>query len=62
MVRCTFCENVIKPGTGKMYVKTDGRIFYFCSRKCEQNLLKLHRKPAAHKWTKAFNKFKGGKK
>lgn len=24
-------------GTGKMFVKNDGRIFYFCSHKCQRN-------------------------
>ena len=39
------------PGTGKMYVKTDGKIFYFCSMKCEKNMLKLKRKPRHTRWT-----------
>lgn len=39
------------PGTGKMYVKKDAKIFYFCSRKCEKNLLKLGRKPNVTKWS-----------
>ena len=38
-------------GTGKMYVKTDGKIFYFCSMKCEKNMLKLKRKPRETTWT-----------
>lgn len=62
MVRCSFCENVIKPATGKMYVRKDGKVLYFCSNKCEKNTFKLKRKPAEQKWTKAFAKSKGGKK
>jgi len=62
MVRCSFCENVIKPGTGKMYVKKDGKIFYFCTMKCEKNLIKLKRKPSKKKWTKTHAKAKRGKK
>jgi large subunit ribosomal protein L24e len=38
------------PGKGKMYVKKDGKLFYFCSMKCEKNMLKLKRKPAKQKW------------
>ena len=44
----------MKPGTGFLYVKKDGAAFFFCSRKCEKNLLKLKRKPIATKWTKAY--------
>jgi large subunit ribosomal protein L24e len=33
-----------------MYVKVSGQIFYFCSSKCEKNLLKLERIPREHKW------------
>ena len=38
-------------GTGKLFAKTDGALLYFCSRKCEKNLLKLHRKSRDLKWT-----------
>jgi len=50
MVKCTFCKKEIEKGTGMMYVKNDGKIFYFCSRKCDKNLLKLKRKPAKIEW------------
>ncbi|MBW2978942.1 50S ribosomal protein L24e [Candidatus Woesearchaeota archaeon] len=50
MEKCSFCNQELKPGTGKMYVKKDGKILYFCSRKCEKNLLTLKRKPANIKW------------
>lgn len=53
MVKCTFCGNVLKQGTGKMYVKKDGKIFYFCTNKCEKNTLKLKRKPLKVRWTTA---------
>jgi large subunit ribosomal protein L24e len=51
MVKCSFCEKDIPKGTGKMYVKTDGKIFYFCSNKCEKNMLKHRRKARNLKWT-----------
>ena len=51
---CSFCGNEIEPGTGKMYVKKDGSIFYFCSSKCEKNLVKLRRKPRKFKWTEQY--------
>ena len=48
-------------GTGKMFVRTDGRILYFCSMKCEKNMLKLSRKPRQAKWTRAHHQEKGAK-
>jgi large subunit ribosomal protein L24e len=60
MVRCSFCEKVIKPGTGKTYVKKDGKVWYFCARKCEKNMLKLRRNPSTTRWTKTFAKEKKG--
>ena len=56
MVKCTFCGSDIERGTGKMFVKTDGKIFYFCSNKCEKNIFKLKRKPLETKWSKLFVK------
>lgn len=58
MVKCTFCGEVIEQGTGKMYVKTDGKIFYFCSSKCEKSLLKLGRKAITTRWTERYVKTK----
>jgi large subunit ribosomal protein L24e len=54
MVKCEFCKNNLEPGTGKMYVMKDGKIMYFCSSKCEKNLLKLGRKPRKTRWTGEF--------
>jgi large subunit ribosomal protein L24e len=56
MVICSFCGNEMPRGTGKMYVKKDGKIFYFCSMKCEKNMNKLGRKPLRTKWTKFYKK------
>jgi len=58
MVKCSFCGEDLKLGSGKMYVKKDGTIFYFCSGKCEKNLNKLGRKPADTRWTEPYNKLK----
>ena len=51
MVNCSFCGRAIEKGTGKMFIKNDGKLLYFCSTKCEKNLLKLKRKPREHQWT-----------
>ncbi|MEE9525503.1 MAG: 50S ribosomal protein L24e [Candidatus Woesearchaeota archaeon] len=56
MTKCTFCGNDIKKGTGKIYVKKDGKIFNFCSNKCEKNMIKLKRKPIKTRWSKLFKK------
>lgn len=49
-MKCSFCKLEIEPGTGKIYALRDGTRYYFCSGKCEKNLLKLKRKPRKVKW------------
>jgi large subunit ribosomal protein L24e len=44
-----------------MLVKTDGRIIYFCSTKCQKNLLKLRRKAREQKWTRESRLARGKK-
>jgi len=56
MVKCTFCGETLKEGTGKMYIQKDAKILYFCSMKCEKNHLKLKRKPITTKWSGRFIK------
>ncbi|RLE39652.1 50S ribosomal protein L24e [Candidatus Woesearchaeota archaeon] len=58
MSRCDFCKKVIERGTGKIYVKSDGKILYFCSSKCEKNTFKLNRKSRETKWTREYHKLK----
>lgn len=71
MVKCSFCGDELLKGTGKMFVKKEGTVFFFCSNKCEKNLLKLNRSAHRKKWTHAGQKErfaqkaalkKGGKK
>lgn len=62
MARCDFCFRVVEVGTGKMFVKKDGKILNFCSSKCEKNLLKLKKKPRFTKWTDEYQKVKRGGK
>ncbi|MBT4651659.1 50S ribosomal protein L24e [Candidatus Woesearchaeota archaeon] len=54
MPRCNFCGESIKKGTGKIFVFTNGKVFNFCSSKCEKNTLKLKRKPLRIRWTELF--------
>ncbi len=56
MAKCTFCGKVLEKGTGKLFVYVSGKTAYFCSNKCEKNLLQLKRKPVKARWTEAFRK------
>jgi len=56
MPKCSFCGKDIESGTGKMFVKTDGKILHFDKNKCEKNMLKLKRKPRNFKWTTSYEK------
>ena len=51
-MRCSFCGTTITAGTGKMFVKTDGTIYYWCSSKCEKNQM-MGRSKVKLKWTRA---------
>jgi len=43
--KCSFCNRKIEAGTGKIYAKKDGTVYYFCSSKCEKNMIELGRVP-----------------
>ena len=49
-MKCSFCKKEIEPGTGKMFVFMSGKVEFFCSSKCEKNMLKLRREPSKIKW------------
>ena len=61
MAKCSFCREDIPVGKGRMFVKNDGRIFYFCNSKCWKNW-KLGREGKNIKWTKAWKEAKTKKK
>ncbi|MBI4363043.1 MAG: 50S ribosomal protein L24e [Euryarchaeota archaeon] len=48
---CSFCARRMEPGTGKLLVKRDGSLFYFCSSKCEKNHA-LGRTPRKVTWVR----------
>ena len=56
MAKCSFCGVGIDQGIGRMFVKVDGTILYFCSSKCRKNMLNLGRKPIHTRWSKLFKK------
>lgn len=58
MANCSFCGAEMEKGTGKLFVFKDGKTNYFCSNKCEKNLLKLKRNPVSSEWTKEYAKLK----
>ena len=49
-MKCTFCNKEIPKGRGTMFVRKDGKVVTFCSRKCINNL-KLKRSGKKLKWT-----------
>jgi len=53
MPKDSFSGETIPKGTGHMYVKKDGTVYWFRNQKTEKNLLKLKRKPNETKWTEA---------
>ncbi|NIM44639.1 MAG: 50S ribosomal protein L24e [Nitrososphaeria archaeon] len=57
---CTFCGHEMPPGTSTIYVKNDGTVYRFCSRRCRVNTLRYRRDPRKFKWTTKY--VKGGLK
>jgi len=49
MPRCSFCSKDIPIGTGKVFIKSVGKQFWFCSKKCERSFL-MGRDPKKLKW------------
>jgi large subunit ribosomal protein L24e len=49
--RCSFCGEKLEQGTGKMYVKKDGTVFYFDSNKCYKNMILMKRVARTTAWT-----------
>jgi large subunit ribosomal protein L24e len=58
--KCSFCGSEIPVGSGLMYVKRDGTILWFCSRKCRVSMLEFHRDPRKFKWTEYHGKGEKG--
>lgn len=51
---CSFCGYAIQPGEGITYVKNDGTIYNFCSKKCRFAKIKYKKNPRKTRWTKAY--------
>jgi len=48
--KCSFCGADIPPGYGIMYVRSDGTVQRFCSRKCFVSAVKYGRNPRKLAW------------
>ncbi len=55
---CFFCGKEIEPGTGRMFVKKDGSVLFFCTSKCFKNSMKLKRVPRRVRWTEQYRREK----
>ena len=56
-MKCSICKSNLLKGSGKMFVRNDGRIFYFCSSKCQRNW-KMGREGKKLKWVVSEKKAK----
>ena len=56
---CDYCGADIEPGTGTMFVRTNGTTIHFCSSKCEKNA-DLGREARDLSWTEAGRGTGGG--
>ncbi|MCK5670055.1 50S ribosomal protein L24 [Candidatus Bathyarchaeota archaeon] len=53
--KCSFCGTAIAPGTGRNFVRRDGRVLRFCGSKCLTSAVVLRRDPRKFKWTEAWS-------
>ncbi|MBD3253592.1 MAG: 50S ribosomal protein L24e [Candidatus Lokiarchaeota archaeon] len=54
--KCSFCGNDIAIGRGVMFVKRDGTIHNFCSKKCRKAMLIYKKNPRKTRWTAHYGK------
>lgn len=51
---CSFCGSTIQPGQGITYVKNDGTVMNFCSKKCRVFRIEYKKNPRKIRWTKFY--------
>ncbi len=56
-MKCSVCKSNVLKGSGKMFVRNDGRIFYFCGSKCQKNW-NMGREGKKLKWVVSEKKVK----
>ncbi len=60
--KCTFCGHDIEPASGIIYVRKDGNVLNFCSKKCRVNMIGLKRAARNVKWTNEYHRIKDMRK
>lgn len=55
MSKCSYCGKKMEPGTGKVFAKSTGKAWWFCSKKCEKNF-KMGRNPKNLTWIEKSRK------
>jgi LSU ribosomal protein L24E len=55
---CSYCGKPIPPGYGLMYVRVDGVVLRFCSRKCFVSMVKMGRNPQKQAWVRKAKRVK----
>ncbi len=58
---CAYSGEDIEPGTGLMYVKKNGEVYHYKTRKCLKEHQKLGRVNRYVPWTKVAREIKAGK-
>ncbi len=56
--KCSFCGSDVMPGYGMMYVKVDGTVLRFCSRKCFVSMVRFGRDPRRQIWVREITRSK----
>ncbi|AGO61592.1 MAG: 50S ribosomal protein L24e [Candidatus Thermoplasmatota archaeon] len=56
--KCIFCGHDIEPASGIIYIRKDGNIMNFCSKKCRVNMIDLKRAARNVKWTNEYHRIK----
>ena len=54
--KCSFCGFEIPIGKGLMFVKNDGTLLDFCTKKCRKAMLEQKKNPRKTRWTAHYGK------
>lgn len=57
-MKCSYCGGNVGEGNAILFVKNDGKVFTFCSSKCEKSF-RMKRDPRGKKWTSTSRKLRG---
>ncbi len=60
--KCSFSGEDIEPGSGLLYVKRNGEVYHYKSRKCFREHQRLKRVPRYVRWTKQAQALKAERK